>query len=236
MGESLKVIVDSREKARKDRALSFYSDKGHDAKVEMLDVGDYLFDDKVVFEYKEMGDFMQSIGDKSLFNEAANQSLEFPYHYVVVVGDVRQYLNSGWAYPRTRKAYNDRYDKYLVSSLGRYYGALRRLRVFTTPIEISNEENAFKEMLLQSIKCLDGKSKFYSNVSRQVESQDPTDVLLCSCKGISIKKAEAIRKTHNLSNVYDLMNLTVNDLKEVEGIGDKTATNVYEFLHKGVKI
>ena len=64
-------------------------------------------------------------------------------------------------------------------------------------------------------------------------SQDPIDILLCSAKGISTKKAEAIRKTHNLENVYDLLNLTVNDFKLIDGIGDKTANNVYEFLHKG---
>ena len=39
-----------------------------------------------------------------------------------------------------------------------------------------------------------------------------------------------------INNVYDLMNLTVNNLQEVEGIGEKTSNNVYEFLHKGVKV
>jgi len=227
------VSIDSREKSRKDRALSFYTGKGHNAKVEMLDVGDYLFDNQVVFEYKEISDFMSSIKNNSLFNEAANQSLEYKYHYVVIVGGVREYLDNHWSYYLTRKQWDNRYDKFLMRNLGQYYGALRRLRVFTTPIEVANEENAFKEMLLQAIKCLDGKSKFYSNVTRQVESQDPVDILLTSAKGISIKKAEAIRKTHNLSNVYDLMNLTVNDLKECDGIGDKTACNVYDFIHKG---
>ena len=95
------------------------------------------------------------------------------------------------------------------------------------------EEQAFDEMLLQAIKCLDGKTKFYSNVTRPVPSQDAVDVLLTSAKGISTKKAEAIRKTHNLSNIYDLMNLTINNFEEVEGIGAKTSTNIYEFIHKG---
>ena len=231
----MNILIDSREKGRKDRALKFYSEKGHEAKVEMLEVGDYLFDDQVVFEYKDIADFMSSIKDNSVFNEAANQSLEYRYHYVIIVGDVRQYLNSGWAFARTRRAFKDRYDKYLASNLLMYYGAIRRLRVFTCPVEIVGEENAFQEMLLQAIKCLDGKSKYYSNVTRQVESQDPVDVLLTSTKNISIKKAEAIRKHHTINNVYDLMNLTVNDFKEVDGIGDKTSVNVYEFLHKGVK-
>ena len=152
----MNICIDTREKGRKLRANLYYNDKGHNAEVTMLDVGDYLFDDRVVFEYKEIGDFMSSIVDGSLFNEAANQSLEYPFHYVVVVGDVRNYLNDNWYYV-SNKWGND-YGKYLSSNLGRYYGALRRLRTFTTPIECHSEENAFQEMLLQSVKCLDGKS------------------------------------------------------------------------------
>ena len=229
----MNILIDSREKARKIRAADFYATKGHSSTIKSLDVGDYVFSDQVVFEYKEIGDFMSSVINESVFNEAANQSLEYPFHYVVVVGDVRNYLNDNWYYV-SNKWGND-YGKYLSSNLGRYYGALRRLRTFTTPIECHSEENAFQEMLLQSVKCLDGKSKFYANVTRPVPSQDPVDVLLTSAKGISTKKAEAIRKTHNLSNVYDLMNLTINDFKLIDGIGDKTANNVYEFIHKGEK-
>ena len=227
----MNIIIDSREKDRKGRAEIFYSGKGHETKIEMLEVGDYLFSDQVVFEYKEIGDFMSSIINESLFNEAANQSLKYPFHYVVIVGDMKQYVKANFQYSKM-----DDYGKYILLNYGRYYGALRRLRTFTTPIECSDEKQAFYEMLLQSIKCLDGKSKYYSNVSRQVESQDPVDILLTACKGISSKKAEAIRKHHSLNNVYDLMNLTVNELKEVESIGEKTSNNVYEFLHKGVKV
>ena len=227
------VTVDSREKDRKDRAIDFYTNKGHEAQVEMLDVGDYLFDNSVVFEYKEISDFMSSIKNNSVFNEAANQSLEYKYHYVIIVGDVRDYLNNNWSYYPTRKQWKNRYDKFLAANLLMYYGAIRRLRVFTCPVEIIGEENAFQEMLLQAIKCLDGKSKFYSNVTRQVESQDPVDVLLSSCRGVSSKKANAIRKHHSLNSVWDLMELTVNDFKAVDGFGEKSSNNVYNFLHKG---
>jgi len=226
------VTVDSREKDRKERAIDFYTNKGHEAQVEMLDVGDYLFDNSVVFEYKEISDFMSSIKNNSVFNEAANQSLEYKYHYVIIVGDVRDYLNHNWAYYPTRKQWRNRYDKFLATNLLMYYGAIRRLRVFTCPVEIIGEENAFQEMLLQAIKCLDGKSKYYSNVTRQVESQDPVDVLLCATKNISVKKANAIRKTHTIDNIYDLMELTVNDFKQVDGLGEITSTNLYNFLHK----
>ena len=228
------ILIDSREKARKIRAADFYAEKGHSSTIKSLDVGDYVFSDQVVFEYKEIGDFMSSVLNESVFNEAANQALEYPFHYVMVQGDLRSWLDDNWKYVNAK--WRNRYDKYLHTNLGRYFGALRRLRTFTTPIIVVKEVQAFDEMLLQAIKCLDGKTKFYSNVTRPVPSQDPVDVLLTSTKNISIKKAEAIRKTCNVNNLYDLMSLTVNDLQEVEGIGEKTSNNVYEFLHKGVKM
>ena len=227
----MNILIDSREKARKIRAADFYAEKGHSSTIKSLDVGDYVFSDQVVFEYKEIGDFMSSVLNESLFNEAMNQALEYDFHYVIVQGNLRTWLDDNWKYVNTK--WHNRYDKYLHTNLGRYFGALRRLRTFTTPILVVREEQAFDEMLLQAIKCLDGKSKFYSNVTRPVPSKDPVDVLLTSVKGISSKKAEAIRKHHTLNNVYDLMNLTVNNFEEVEGIGSKTSTNIYEFIHKG---
>ena len=229
----MNILIDSREKARKIRAADFYATKGHSSTIKSLDVGDYVFSDQVVFEYKEIGDFMSSVLNESLFNEAMNQALEYDFHYVIVQGNLRTWLDDNWKYVNTK--WHNRYDKYLHANLGRYFGALRRLRTFTTPILVVREEQAFDEMLLQAIKCLDGKSKFYSNVTRPVPSQDPTDILLSSCRGVSSKKASAIRKHHTITNIYDLMKLTVNDLKEVDGIGDKTANNIYEFIHKGAK-
>ena len=229
----MNILIDSREKARKIRAADFFAGKGHSSTIKSLDVGDYVFSDRVVFEYKEIGDFMSSVINESVFNEAANQALEYDFHYVIIQGDLRGWLDDNWKYVNTK--WHNRYDKYLHTNLGRYFGALRRLRTFTCPILVVKEEQAFDEMLLQAIKCLDGKSKFYSNVTRPVPSQDPVDVLLTSVKGISSKKAEAIRKHHTLNNVYDLMNLTINNFEEVEGIGSKTSTNIYEFIHKGAK-
>ena len=229
----MNILIDSREKARKIRAADFYATKGHSSTIKSLDVGDYVFSDRVVFEYKEIGDFMSSVINESVFNEAANQALEYDFHYVIIQGDLRGWLDDNWKYVNTK--WHNRYDKYLHTNLGRYFGALRRLRTFTTPIIVIREEQAFDEMLLQAIKCLDGKTKFYTNVTRPIPSQDPIDVLLTSVKGISSKKAESIRKHHTLNNVYDLMNLTINNFEEVEGIGSKTSTNIYEFIHKGAK-
>lgn len=222
----MRICVDSREKERKDRAKAFYIAKGHDVSVETLDVGDYVFEGQVCFEYKEISDFMNSIMDNSVFNEAANQSMKYPYHYVIIVGEFKRYVMSNWSYARNRD-----YPKYVYDNYARYFGALRRLRTFTNVIIVEDEKQAFWEMLLQAEKCLDGKSKFYSNVTRPVKSQDVVDVVLCSVNGVSSKKALAIRKHHNINTIYDLMNLTVEDFKQVKGLGEITSNNLYKFIH-----
>ena len=227
------IVIDSREKHRTSTAYDYYRCKGHEPKVDLLEVGDYLFNDQVVFEYKEVGDFMQSINDNSLFHEAANQSLRYPYHYVVIVGDVRDYLGDAWQIPSVWRKWKGKYNKYLYKNLAKYYGALRRLRVFTNVIFCRDETNAFQEMLLQSIKCLDDKSKYYTNMVRPLECQDAVDVLLTSNRGVSSKKASAIRKHHTINNIYDLMTLTEENFAEVEGIGKVTSSNIYQFLHSG---
>lgn len=224
----MKVLIDSLEKERKDRAREFYIGKGHDVKLERLDVGDYVFDDNVVFEYKQISDFIASIKNKSVFNEAANQALKYPHHFVIIVGSLKYFVTSNWRYTT-----HSNYAEYVHHTYAKYYGGLRRLRTFTTPIIVGTEKQAFNEMVLQSEKCLDGKTKYYSNVTRPIPSQDSVDVLLCSVKQVSSKKAEAIRKHHSIKNIYDLMNLTVEDFKQVKGIGESVANNIFEFVHKG---
>ena len=225
------IMIDSREKDRKLRAADYYAKKGHNSTIKSLDVGDYVFNEQVVFEYKEISDFIQSINNDSLFNESTNQALVYPYHYVIIVGNIRDYVSGGWSY--ARKYWRNNYAKYIQSIFSRYYGALRRLRTFTCPIIVETEEEAFQEMLLQAIKCLDGKTKYYTNVTRQPDCQDAIDVLLTSAKNISIKKAEAIRKMYDIKNIYDLLELSEADFTMIHGIGKTTSTNLYEFLHSG---
>ena len=92
----MKVLIDSREKDRKQRAKDFYTTNGCDVHIQNLEVGDYVFDDNVVFEYKDISDFISSIKNRSVFNEAANQALQYPFHYVIIVGALKHYVTSNF--------------------------------------------------------------------------------------------------------------------------------------------
>ena len=64
------VIIDSREQKRIPIAKDYYESQGLNVSIEELSTGDYLFDNKVVMEFKTFGDFMSSITDGRLWNES----------------------------------------------------------------------------------------------------------------------------------------------------------------------
>lgn len=224
----MKIIIDSREKGRIIKAKEYYEEEGYEVEVQTLEAGDYVFNDKVVFEYKTINDFINSLKNESLFNEAANQAQRYPYHYIIITGDARTYCENNWNWER--KKYNNNYKRYMLLMLGLYTGTLRRLRTFTTPIIVKDEEEAFEEMLQQAQKCLDGLTDAYANVTRPVPSQNPAMVLLCSCRGISTKRAKRIINHFQIKSLEDLLN--VKNFYEVKGIGQNTAKNIYKFIHK----
>ena len=63
------VRIDTREKGRIESAKEYYKAHGLDVIVRRLDFGDYVFDDRVCFEFKTWEDFLSSMGNKSLFEE-----------------------------------------------------------------------------------------------------------------------------------------------------------------------
>ncbi len=57
--------------------------------IEELDTGDYIFEEngqKAVFEYKTMPDFINSVMEGRVFNQAIDQQREFANHFVIIEG------------------------------------------------------------------------------------------------------------------------------------------------------
>ena len=54
----MKVTIDSREQSRITSATQYYENQGYEVEVAELEIGDYLFNDKVCFEFKLTSDFI----------------------------------------------------------------------------------------------------------------------------------------------------------------------------------
>ena len=95
----VKLCIDNRESNKRiNSALNFfighhtkadgkYVGKGNVAYTVNLPVGDFVFDDKICFEYKTANDISSSIIDGRVFRQVEKMK-QYPFSYVIVVGNV----------------------------------------------------------------------------------------------------------------------------------------------------
>lgn len=216
----MKIRIDFREKKRGEKALEFYTDKGFtDVEILRLDTGDFVFEDKVVFEYKTYSDLFSSIKDGRLFDESIRQSESYPYHFVIIVGSDKDRQNALYKL----------YRKGIKFKMKQYYGAVARLNTYTNVLYAPNTVKAFKIMLCQVEKCLDNKPivRDLSNKTVNVCTN-----ILMYFPDIKFKRAELITDSLGLETVEDLMNVSFEDLISIKGIGDATAETVMKNLKR----
>ena len=215
----MRVQIDSREKERVKSASAYFKSQGLDVEVCELEVGDYLFDDKVCFEFKVISDFVASIQDHRVFNQGVEMAENYDYHYVLIHGN---------EHDRSKSIAMSK--NYIPVTIFQYHGAIASLNRYTTVIECYSPyiEEAFYRMYIQAKKDLSNKP-IVKKFPRK--DKNPCFNWLCYCVyGINSITAEKIVKTYNLQNKSDLDLLTIEQLTEIEGIGKITARKIIESI------
>ena len=218
----MEVIIDNREKDRIKTATQYYEQEGLEVTVAEIPVGDYIFTDgknSVVFEYKEINDFITSISSGRVFNQAISQAEEFDYHFVVIRGTESE-----------RAKYLAISKNYRSVSIYQYHGAIASLNRYTTVIESYTPyvNEAYYKMYIQAKKCLQDKP-----IVKKFPRKHHNTALnfLCYCiYGLNYKRAKLIVDAYHLESLGDLLNLTVEDLTMIEGIGENTAKKIIEAI------
>lgn len=220
---SLKIQIDNREsKNRIKSANNYYTKQGHEVTVEKLPIGDYIFNDVVCFEYKTMQDFIQSIMDGRVFNQAINQSENFKYHFVIVDGDLK-----------TRVEYINKlkWRNHITFNLNQYYGAIARLNTVTTVLHsLGGKQEAFRLMEKCSEKCLDD-TPVVKKFNGKMRHSSAFNFLVYCVHDCKVHRAKRICDELGLSSLEDLLNITRDDLLKVNGIGEVMADKIMKDLH-----
>ncbi|MEM2905248.1 MAG: ERCC4 domain-containing protein [Candidatus Bathyarchaeia archaeon] len=87
------IIVDTGEAG--NRVVGRLLKLGLDVRTERLQVGDYQLSDRLIVERKTASDFLRSIADKRLFNQALEMAEKFERRVLIVEGG-RLYSSSGF--------------------------------------------------------------------------------------------------------------------------------------------
>ena len=219
----MQVKIDSREQLRIESATKYYKEQGLEVIVEQLEIGDYIFSDgenEVCFEFKTTSDFVTSIQDGRVFNQAANMAENFDYNFVMIHGDLH-----------TRSKCIAMSRNYREVNLFQYIGAISSLNRYVTVLQCYSPfiNESYYTMMTQAKKCLSDKPivrKFPKKTSNTAFNY------LSGCiRGVNYKKANAIVNTYHLESLADLMKLTEEDLMKIDGIGEKTANNIITQIH-----
>ena len=208
------ITIDTREKHRIETAKKYYESQGINVLIKELSTGDYLFDNKVVMEFKTFPDFLASITDNRLFNETITQIEKYPIHFLVLHGTNRDYKNA--------MKYTNLEEKHIN-------GAIARLLTFTKIIRgTTTLTDTFELMKITAEKCLDNKTLCKRFGTKSINKAFN---VLCFCvDDINSERAKAIVNTLNLNTIQDVCKLTHEDLIKVHGIGDVLANKILEAI------
>ena len=213
------IQISDKEQSRIKTATEYYTRQGHEVEVTNLEIGDYIFNEQVVFEFKTIPDFVSSIQDNRVFNEAINQAENYDYHYVIIPG--------GETASAKALSISKHYQE--ITYYG-YLAAIASLNRYTTVIESYNPNiiEAYYRMMITAKKCLQNKpivKKFPKK-----HKNTAFNFLCHDVYGINWKKAQNIVDTLNLHTKKDLDRLTLEDLTSVDGIADKTAAKILKAI------
>jgi ERCC4-type nuclease len=215
----MKVQISDKEQKRIKQATQYFTSLGCETEVTNLQYGDYIFNNKVIIEYKTIPDFIASIQDNRVFNEAINQAENYDWHYVLIHGNEHD-----------RSKCIAMSKNYIPVNLFQYHGAIASINRYSTVIECYSPyiEEAFYRMYIQAQKDLSNKpivKKFPK------KHKNPAYNYLAYCiYGVSAKRASEIVYTCHLKTMEDLFNLTHQDLIKIEGIGDNLADRILQSI------
>lgn len=224
----VKLSIDNREsKSRIQSATQFFQDK-YSIETGSYPVGDFIFDNKVCFEYKTANDIISSIIDKRVFRQVERMK-QYPFSYVIVVGNVAKTINE------RNESYWNRKNQIRQFTVRNYLGALARLQIESKVIHVDNNQQAWTIMDFIVKKLLNNNPNIRGVDRPKATLSDPIATFL-SCiyindsQRLGIKTAVMIREYLHLESLKDLLDVTYDDLIKVNGVGVKTAKKIMEVL------
>ena len=221
------LCIDNREsKTRINSARQYFED--YTVKVGSYPIGDFIFDNKVVFEYKTAPDIVSSIIDGRVFRQVEKMK-QYPFSYVIVVGNVADEIN------QRNANYWNRKNQVRHFTVRNYLGALARLQIESRVIHIDNNQQAWTIMDFIVKKLLSDNPNVRGVDRPKATLSDPIATFL-SCiyindsQRLGIKTAVMIREYLHLESLSDLLDVKYEDLVKVKGVGVKTAKKIIEVL------
>jgi len=209
----LRVLIDEREKNCKVHL--YLRSYGLYILFRQLPVGDYIISNDCAIERKNMRDFVNSVIEGRIFDQASRLSQSYPKSAIIVEGDL-EYIYAT-----------------LKSGIKAFYGVLSSIWLnlgvafFFTRDEqdtaqliysmIKHEQEEFKKII-----TIKGKSKYASISEKQI-------LTVSSFPGIGYKLA--VRLLKKFGSIKNIVLASIAELSSVEGLSRGKAEKLVEFFN-----
>lgn len=219
------IKIDDREGHRIETMKKHYPPSN--ITITHLETGDFIFNDKVAFEYKTLPDFISSIQSGRIIEQAIRLNQNYPHPFIMIQSsekELQEHINRIYFLRRTRKG-KKKPPKFYEKQ---YYGAINRLNCFVTVITCPTEYRCFESMINQARKCLD-----HAPINRKVaKTGNPAYQCLRYCiRGVGPKTADKIIGTLKLETIEDVTNMSINDFASVNGVSINKAKMIHRQIH-----
>ena len=211
------ILIDINQNAKHPNHLKTLNrKKGIVAKTAFLKVGDYQIGDSIVIEAKEISDFIASIRDNRLWEQASNLT-QAEHPVLAIIG------KNPWKpfyFSKSRNVHNV------------FYGALASIIIrFGIPVIFFNDEDDFLNFLATIDRKL-GKGKKSTRpipLFRKPKTlRERQENCLTAIEGIGVDTASILLDC--FGSIKNIANSNIDELQMVEGIGKKTAKNILKVL------
>ena len=216
----VQIIVDHRESVSGIPAA--LEELGANVIVEALEVGDYHVSDDVIIERKTTSDFLHSIIDDKghLFSQLADMMREYKRSILIIEGELIDLYTSRAIDP---KAING-----MILAAARFDASM----VWTLSVE-HTAQMIYQEAEHEQVEQKKSQGSPHGKRSHMTLPQRQAYVVSSIGGGIGTTMAEALLK--QFGSVRNVMNATIEELCDLEGIGTKTAENIHQIVRSGYK-
>jgi len=177
-------------------------------------IGDYLFNN-VCCERKTLPDFVSSVRSGHLQEQLANMQSNYNENYLLISGNISECH------------FNPFLRDYSTSE---YVGSLASLSTnYNARILIFNNDSLLLKFILKLAEKQITKSADKPIFRLTKTKEDRVLQAFCCCEGIGYEKAKTIMTKY--PKISSLCQATSEELKEIDGIGEKLANNIKDVFY-----
>jgi len=207
-----KIFVDHREK--NSAIVKHLLNKSAKISVEALDAADYIVSSDCGIEYKTMKDFIDSIIDQRLITQMRNLSSRYSKPVLIIEGDEDLYSQ--------RNIHQNAVRGMIASILTGF-----RVPVFQTKNPLDTAEMIYA---LARREQDEKETDFVLEKGKLLVSDNEQEIIIASIPDVGPVLAKKLLQ--KFKTIKKIMTSSAEELKQIEGIGDKKAKRIIDIINK----